>query len=392
MEKFVILRSPVVNGEEFAYGTRKFSGENKKDLKVEIAEPTKSEIENLRRDPAVAFAPVMTLKLIEPVARDIQMPARVDQIWGVDAVRADKSPYTGKGVKVAVLDSGVDIGHEAFKGMNIVQKDFTGEGDGDRNGHGTHCAGTIFGQAVNGLRIGLAPGIDQALIGKVIDSRGRGSTDAIVRGIQWALDCGANVISMSLGIDFPGYVKSLVEERGFPVELATSKGLEAYRANTMLFSTLADLAKRRGDFFQATVILAASGNESRRDKKPDFEIAASPPAAAEDVCAVGALEQSPEGLRVAYFSNTRVKVSAPGVNIISAKAGGGLIAMSGTSMATPHAAGVAVLWAEWLLKTVGSIETSALTAKLQASGTYEGFSKPFDLLDVGTGIVQAPQA
>ena len=120
---------------------------------------------------------------------------------------ADTSPFTAKGVTVAVLDTGIDATHPAFEGVELIQKDFTGEGRGDKNGHGTHVAGTIFGQTVDGLRIGVAPGIGRALVGKVLDALGGGSTQSIAEAIQWALNSGANVISMSLGMDFPGLVK-----------------------------------------------------------------------------------------------------------------------------------------------------------------------------------------
>ncbi|UUZ52799.1 S8 family serine peptidase [Massilia sp. H-1] len=92
-----------------------------------------------------------------------------------------------------------------------MQKDFTGDGNGDGHGHGTHCAGTIFGRAVNGIRIGVAPGVTRALIGKVLDSDGGGSSDNIVEAMLWAVEQGAHVISMSIGMDFGGYVKQLTD-------------------------------------------------------------------------------------------------------------------------------------------------------------------------------------
>jgi subtilase family serine protease len=103
------------------------------------------------------------------------------------------------------------------------------------------------------------------------------------------------------------------------------------------------------------------------------------------------LEQTQKGLSVAYFSNINLSISAPRVKILSARAGGGLTAKSGTSMATPHVAGVAALSGEKLIRMVGKIEMMAPAAKLVASGTIDPLVRPFDDLDVGTGIVQAPR-
>jgi subtilisin family serine protease len=230
--------------------------------------------------------------------------------------------------------------------------------------------------------------VKKALIGKVLGAQG-GSSDQIVKAIQWAVDQGAHVISMSLGIDFPGLVRHL-QDAGLPAELATSRALEGYRANVHLFERLVSLIQAQSAFTQATVIVAAAGNESRRDVNPEFEIAVSPPAVAEGVISVGALSQGERGLAVAPFSNTGANISAPGVEILSAKPGGGFIAMSGTSMATPHAAGVAALWAE-KIKRHGPLSALHLTARLIASAITEGLQAGFDPFDVGVGLVRAPQ-
>lgn len=87
--------------------------------------------------------------------------------------------------------------------MELLQRNFTADADSDEHGHGTHCAGTVFGRDVDGVRIGVARGVTKALIGKVLGTEG-GSSDLIVQAIQWAVAQGAHVISMSLGIDFPG--------------------------------------------------------------------------------------------------------------------------------------------------------------------------------------------
>ena len=77
----------------------------------------------------------------------------------VQAVRAPDSSFTGAGVVVAVLDTGIDPNHTAFANVPLVQKNFTSEPDDDQDGHGTHCAGTIFGQDIDNYRIGVARGI-----------------------------------------------------------------------------------------------------------------------------------------------------------------------------------------------------------------------------------------
>jgi subtilisin family serine protease len=351
---------------------------------------TEAESTSIRRDPRVlAIAEPMPLRLIRPVAVEAApiAPAAA-ATWGVDAVGAPASPFDGSGITVAVLDTGIDPAHPAFAGVTLVRRNFTTGSDDDTDGHGTHCAGTIFGRDVSGQRIGVARGVSRAVIGKVLGPGG-GSSATLLSAIQWALDQGAHVISMSLGIDFPGFVKLLVDVHGLPIEPATSIALEQYRANVNLFNAVADVLAARALFEQGAIVVAASGNESNR---PAFEIAVAPPAAATGIIAIGALGESAAGLAVAPFSNTQVDVAAPGVGVVSAKRGGGLVAMSGTSMATPHAAGVAALWAQKLLAAGGAVEPEALTARLLASGTLTPLAPASAESDVGSGLVQAPLA
>lgn len=336
----------------------------------------------------LAVAPVIPMKLIAPVeVQEVAEPAADQAEWGVKAVGADTSPFTGDGVVVAVLDTGIDATHPAFAGVEIIERDFTGEGNGDTHGHGTHCAGTIFGRTTGGRRIGVAPGVKKALIGKVLGGQGGGS-DQIADAIQWAVENGANVISMSLGIDFPGFVRELIDD-GLAPEPATSLALEGYRANVQLFERLALLLKALGAFSRSAIMVAAAGNESDR---PTFEIAVSPPAVSDGIISVAAVGQGANGFSVASFSNTFANVSGPGVGIVSARPGGGFASMSGTSMATPHVAGVAALWAEKIRKSAGTLSTLQLTARLIGSGTTSGLQANFDPADVGAGLVRAPQA
>lgn len=345
----------------------------------------------LTRDAGVlAIAPAMPVRLVAPFDFDGGAIAAQTVTWGVHAVAADTSPFTGEGIVVAVLDTGIDATHPAFAGVNLVQKDFTGDGNGDQHGHGTHCAGTIFGRAVNGTRIGVAPGVTRALIGKVLDSGGGGSSDNIVEAMLWAVEEGAHVISMSIGMDFGGYVKQLTDS-GMPVELATSRALEGYRTNTRLFDSLAEHVRARGLETHPTLIVAAAGNESRRDQNPDFEVAVSPPAIAEGIVSVAALGDAQGGYVTAAFSNTGANVSGPGVGVVSAKLGGGLQTMSGTSMATPHVAGVAVLWAQQLAAR-NALNGFNLIGKLAGTASSEHLKEGYDPFDVGAGLVQCPQS
>ena len=339
-----------------------------------------------RSSGVLAIAPSMPMRLIAPLgeARDITAtPSAATATWGVKAVRADTSAFNGAGIAVAVLDTGIDAAHAAFTGVTIVERDFTGEGNGDQHGHGTHCAGTIFGREVQNTRIGVAPGVTKAFIGKVLGANG-GSSDEIVNAIQWAVDQGAHVISMSLGMDFPGFVKFLVEDQGLPIDVATTVALEGYRQNVTLFERLSSLVTAIGPFGQPSLIVAAAGNESGRDATPPFEIACAPPAVSEGLVSVAALGQVGSTLDVASFSNTNAIVAAPGVGVTSAKAGGGLVSMSGTSMATPHVAGVAVLWAQKILSQ-GPLRATEWMARLIASGTRDGLKAGIDPNDIGSG-------
>jgi subtilisin family serine protease len=355
---------------------------------VEVEELDTRRATNLARtNDVVAIAPVIPMKLIAPVSTGAE-PAAPGTAWGIEATGANTSPFTGEGITVAVLDTGIDSAHPAFAGVDLVRRNFTSGSDDDEHGHGTHCAGTIFGRKVGNTRIGVAPGIKRALIGKVLGPGGGGS-DQIVQAIQWAVTSGANVISMSLGIDFPGFVKEL-EEKGVPTELATSMALEGYRQNVLLFERVAALLAAQNAFMQASVIIAAAGNESRRDENARFEIAVAPPAVADGIISVAALGKGQGGFTVAPFSNFNARVSGPGVDITSAKPGGGLVNMSGTSMATPHVAGIAALWAQKLTMT-GQLNGQLLADKLVGSATTAGLAAGFDPTDVGAGMVRAPQ-
>jgi len=386
--RHIVLRADRLGSRNVFNGPAMLESAAPAALSVQIEELDRRDIATVTRDAdVVALAPAMPIRLIAPTDDHAATPAEAgDLAWGVHAVKADSSPRNGQGIVVAVLDTGIDAGHPAFQGVELLRRNFTPDSDDDTHGHGTHCAGTIFGRAVSGTRIGVAPGVQKALIGKVLGNDG-GSSEQIVTAIQWACDNGAHVISMSLGMDFPGYARFLREQEGFPEELAISRALEGYRANVLLFERLATLIRARSN---PTVIVAAAGNESRRDTDPRFELGVSPPAVSEGIISVAAVGRRGGLMAVAGFSNTGANVCAPGVDVVSAGLRGGLRTMSGTSMATPHVAGVAALWAQQL-RSLGILSALNLTAKIVGGATFQGLAGGIDPFDVGAGLVLAPQ-
>ena len=218
------------------------------DYQIDAKELDLQGYEEVQRDPqVVATARPMPLRLIQQVATQ-GLPAEPaplhDATWGVIVTGALQSPYVGRGVTVAVLGSGIMADHEAFRGVELIQKDFTGEGNGDQNGHGTHVAGTIFGQPVQGVgvRYAVAPGVHRALVGKVIGTKHSATTAELVEAVQWAVSLGAHIIVMSVTIDFPGFVRFMVDE-GWPPDLATSRVLAQYYENVRLFERLVELLR-----------------------------------------------------------------------------------------------------------------------------------------------------
>jgi subtilisin family serine protease len=391
MATYAVLRdlAPATSSPfERALGSRDITIQVPSEPDVTVEEISSSEVLALAAEPQVrAIARVMPTQLVRPF--DATSGDATPAAWGIVAVGADTSSRTGTGVTVAVLDTGIDAAHPAFSGVEIVEQDFSGSGNGDHQGHGTHCAGTIVGRAVDGTRIGIATGATKLQVGKVLADDGTGSSDMLFRGIQWVIQQGAHVISMSLGFDFTGLVKQLTDE-GWPVDLATSVGLEAYRGNLRMFDALMEMIRSRRPFEPGTIVVAAAGNESRRNIHPDYKIGASLPAAAEDVVSVGALEQSGTELEIAHFSNTFPQIAAPGVDILSAKAGGGLVGLSGTSMATPHVAGVAALWWEEVFASPLPATSQTVLARLLANATTQNFAAAVDVADRGVGLVRAP--
>lgn len=224
--------------------------------------------------------------------------------WGMSALNIEKlrSISKGKGVVIGVIDTGCDDKHPVLDGQVIAMRDFTGSSIGpkDRNGHGTHCAGTI---AASDPAIGVAPEA-KLVIGKGLSDGGSGGGQGIANAMQFCADNGADIISMSLG---SSQRDPRIDAKG--QELA-AKGI---------------------------LIVCAAGNSGAGTPDVDF------PARLPWAISVAAVA---ENLKVAGFSNSgrKINTAGPGVNIVSAKPGGGYQSMSGTSMATPFVAGLLANW------------------------------------------------
>lgn len=278
--------------------------------------------------------------------------------WGLQATKVMNSQYSGRGIKIAVLDTGFDLTHPDFSGRRITSKSFVpGEEVQDRHGHGTHCIGTACGSKSPATlpRYGVAYNAE-IFAAKVLSNRGSGTDSQILQGIAWALANGCDIISMSLGSrTVPGQSYSPVYE------------------------AVAQRALSRG-----SLIIAAAGNESKRNLGVISPVGR--PANSPSILAVAALDAQ---LLVANFSTQginpdggQIDIAAPGVAVRSSwLLPKQYLTINGTSMATPHVAGIAALHAE-----ATGLRGQALWNLLMRSAQR----LPLPSVDVGVGLVQAP--
>jgi subtilisin len=278
--------------------------------------------------------------------------------WGLQATGVPASSFSGEGIRVAVLDTGFNELHPDFTGRLIQSSSFVpNQAVQDGHGHGTHCIGTSCGsQQPNRLpRYGVASGAE-IFAGKVLSNEGSGGDGGILAGMNWAITKGCQVISMSLGA---------------PVQPGQR------------YSQVYELVARRA-FWRGTLIVAAAGNESER---PAIIAPVGHPANCPSIMAVAALD---EQLEVASFScgginpqGGQVDIAGPGVDIQSSWPGPSLYRrISGTSMATPHVAGIAALYAEAFPEARGR--------GLWALLIQNALRLALPSRDVGIGLVQAP--
>lgn len=262
--------------------------------------------------------------------------------WGLTACKVPPSARSGVGIKVAVLDTGMDLGHPDFVGRPVVSQTFVGQPVQDLHSHGTHCIGTSCGPkapAGNTPRYGI--GFRASIFaGKVLSNSGSSVGGSVVAGMNWAIANRCQVISMSLGSQSP-------------VQAAFTAAGQAALNNGCL-------------------IIAAAGNAGA---------ATGAPANSPTIMAVASLDQN---LTPSSFSDFgKIEIAAPGRDVFSSVPRPTRYGIkSGTSMATPHVAGCAALWAE----TSPNLRGLTLWRKLQATAK----PLPFPATRVGAGLVQAP--
>ncbi|TCU12674.1 S8 family peptidase [Rhizobium sullae] len=280
--------------------------------------------------------------------------------WGLQAVKVIESDLSGAGIKVAVLDTGFDETHQDFVGRLVTKKLFaTRSSERDVHGHGTHCIGTACGplRPATGPRYGIAYEAE-IYAGKVLGDDGFGTDRSIIAGMEWALDEGCHVISMSLGA-------------------ATQVGDSPSDDYEQIGRVCLDAG---------ALVVAAAGNESSR---PQHIAPVGSPANASTILGVSAVDRffAPASFSCGGLNpGQEVDIAAPGVDILSSLPDDNYDRWNGTSMATPHVAGVAALiaqsdptfrgWALWarliqLTKPLSSPARDVGKGLLQARGSGE---------------------
>lgn len=290
-----------------------------------------SVLRELARNPSVlSMRPLGKAVLIQPVAsHPVFTEGSVTPSlarMGVDELRKREPTLDGRGVRVGILDTGIDESHPDLRGKVVAFGDFSEKESGpfDDHGHGTHVAGSIAGGSASGAFIGVAPGA-QLVVGKIFDSWGSADEIHLLDGMQWIADPDGNpatddaphVVNNSWGSDVPN---------GDPAKHTLCR--------------LVDSWVKLG-----IVPVFAAGNHGPR--APSVSV----PAACPSALAVGATDLkdvvAPFSSRgpVVWATGTFLKpeVSAPGVSVLSAGLNGRYVTMSGTSMSSPHVAGVLAL-------------------------------------------------
>ncbi|QZN76204.1 S8 family serine peptidase [Paenibacillus sp. DR312] len=273
---------------------------------------TSADLRELTSDPNIAYIERnTTLRITGGDIKVTAVPAEQSQ-WNFQAIQPTKrwdEGYTGAGVKVAVIDTGIFAHDELTIAGGVSTVDYTTSYNDDR-GHGTHVAGIIAAKSGNGGIVGIAPDVELYAV-KAIGADGEGTILDVLEGVEWSIQNGMDIINISLGMDI----------------------------DSIPFKEMIDNAYDAG-----IVIVGTAGNEQEGIPLDTYTIQY--PAKYDSVIAVGAVDSlNQRGI----FSSVgeEVELAAPGVDIIStyvkADGTGGYGKSSGTSQAAPHVSGMIAL-------------------------------------------------
>jgi thermitase len=262
-----------------------------------------------------------------PAPNDPQFPNQTN-LSRVQVAQAWNRTHGMQGKWIAILDSGIDTSNPDLAGVVAASSNMVGSDQSatDAFGHGTHVAGIAAAIPNNGTEVAGASFSSQVLNVRVLGDDGKGPVDAIVRGIYWAADHNASVISMSLATDDASDCNPNIFGDIFGTDTANLRDATDYAWSKNIF------------------LVAAAGNFSNSDQHM--------PASCPHVMGV-ANTQSDDSLNPSSSFGTWVDIAAPGTSVLStAHAGGsacqsglsgGVARCTGTSMATPLVAGIAAL-------------------------------------------------
>ncbi len=318
---------------------QKFEGEVQHEFDnfpVLFVELPKNAVEGLERNPNIEF--IEKNEEVELLSQTVP--------WGIPFIYAPEvhnEGFFGQGVKVAVLDTGIaphpDLSIRGGASFVLTERNYT-----DYNGHGTHVAGTIAALDNSIGVLGVAPAAELYAV-KVLNAIGSGTLSSIARGIDWSISNDMDIINMSLG-------------------------------GTSGSDTLQEAAESA--YNSGILLVAAAGNSGESGGTNNMGF----PARYSTVMAVGAVDS--DSNRASFSSyGEELEIMAPGVNIHSTYLLNGYATLSGTSMASPHVAGVAAL----IKNKHPDLSNTQIRQRINSTATYLGDSNYY-----GNGLVNAEKA
>lgn len=303
------------------------------------ADLTEEKVAELENNPNISY-----------VEKDIPVHAyQQDVPYGIEKVQAPiahQNGDTGDGVKLGIIDTGIDSSHEDLNvlgGHSVFTSGIDGDPYNDGSGHGTHVAGTAAALDNNAGVVGVAPDADLYAV-KVLNSSGSGTSSGVAQGVEWAIQNGMDVINMSLGSS----------------------------TSSQAIQDVVDAAYYDHDI----LVVAAAGNEGNASGTGNT---VGYPAQYDSAFAVAATDENDQR---ASFSSTgpAVDISAPGANIYSTVPGNGYDSLNGTSMASPHVAGAGAV----IRASFPSASAEEVRSLMQASSKHIGSNTYW----YGSGLLQ----